>query len=93
MRIAVAFTSIGPINEYELPPEVGQIVFQAYEWWVDDNLDYYESLTDLKTHICTEQELNLTGDANNDATFFKPHKDSLKPLSVASNKFLCIDND
>ena len=27
LRIAVAFTSLSYINEYELPPEVGTIVF------------------------------------------------------------------
>ena len=56
--IAVAFTEWG---EYEniLPPSIGEIVFRAVEWGVDENRNGYYNVSRLPTHTCTVKELGL----------------------------------
>ena len=37
LKIAVAFTGYDNKQEWDLPPEIGELVFQNYEWGPDEN--------------------------------------------------------
>ena len=73
LNIAIAFTSLTDNLEYELPPEMGSIVFTVGQWGLDENGVFYGSETPLETHICSREELHLTEDTSN-AKFYEPHQ-------------------
>ena len=60
LKVAIAFTGYDNEQEWILPPEIGTLIYQTYEWGIDENGDPRIILQDLDTHICTPEELNLT---------------------------------
>ena len=56
--VAVAFTGWGDY-EIMLPPSIGELVFYAEEWGLDENEKKYYNVTRLPTHTCTVEELGL----------------------------------
>ena len=76
LMIAVVFVNkysskrYGSGGEYDLPPEIGKLVFEAEEWNYDDWI--LNSIKEIDTHICTEEELNITKDTDNNSAFYRP---------------------
>ena len=77
LKFAVAFTGYDNIQEYDLPPEIGELVFTTYEWGPDESGGLFINNDNLNTHVCTAEELSLTDGKSTDSShkpFFKIHE-------------------
>jgi len=75
MNIAVAFTAYNSKTEYELDPSYGEIVFNSYSWGNNNDGTTFVRRTPLRSHICTQEELNADGESENPG-FYQAHKSS-----------------
>ena len=64
LKFAVAFTGYDNVREWILPPEIGELIFQTYEWGPDENGNLEILYQNLTTHVCTEEELGIYGNRN-----------------------------
>ena len=69
--IAVAFTAWDNEPENILHPSIGEIVFTAEEWGVDDIGNYYLKDTRLPSHTCTVEELGLVESTSSTSSDYK----------------------
>ena len=77
LKIAVAFTGYDNEQEYALPPEIGELTFQKYGWGLQENGESIIYREDIKTHICTDEELGINDDNSKDISnsqFFPIHE-------------------
>ena len=58
------------------------------EWGLNEDGEYYYSENYLESHVCSEEELGLTGDS---ATFMPIKQSSEEELKVSSGFLRCID--
>ena len=47
-----------------LTPEIGTIEIYAEVWGYDENSEYFDQKVLLPTHICSEEELGITGNSS-----------------------------
>ena len=75
---------------------MGELIFTTYEWGPDENGDLQIRNTNLKTHICTAEELGLTDNKSKSPSydqFFKLHEKSVAVVKLYQKKFLCVGRD
>ena len=87
---AVAFTEFNSNTEYELPADIGKIVFKAYSWGVDADGKPFTKLEELDQHPCSADELAINGADHPDATFFKVHESADWYIKTYQKKFVCF---
>lgn len=73
----------------ELVPEIGKMELVAMEWGYHGEEYYYEENV-VETHICSEEELGLTGDTS---TFYPTIETAVEELKLMSGTFLCMDRE
>ena len=59
LNMAIAFTSYSNNKLYELPGDIGELVFKAYSWGTDANGDPFTRSDTLNHHNCTAKELGV----------------------------------
>ena len=58
----MAFAFIDENLELEpLDPSIGELKVKSFEWGYDKDGEYYYNELWLETHVCTAQELGLSG--------------------------------
>ena len=95
LKIAVAFTGYDNEQEYALPPEIGELIFQNYQWGPDENGSFRIIQEDLETHVCTDEELGFNDENRNGSAsgnFFPIHEESYNVVKLYRKKFLCFNN-
>ena len=90
MNIAVAFTAYNSKTEYELDPSYGEIVFNSYSWGNNNDGTTFVRRTPLRSHICTQEELNADGESENPG-FYQAHKSSAWLVKTYQKKLVCVD--
>lgn len=80
-NVAAAFTAYNDNPDWELPPEIGELVINAFSWGYDEDGNSFTRRTRLNSHICSKEELNINGTEPEDLDknrfqFYKAHANS-----------------
>ena len=88
---SIAFAFIDEELEMEpLDPSMGELKVKVFEWGYDADDVYYYKEEFLETHVCTSDELGITGQSS----AFKPIKESSKQeLNWSLGTLRCIDRE
>ena len=60
----------------DLDPSIGNLVISSDEWGYEENGEKFYRNTDLKTHICTDQELGLSESKDGRPSTFFPIREA-----------------
>lgn len=74
----------------ELTPDIGKIELVALEWGFREDNEYYYEEHKIKTHICSEEELGLTG---NSSAFYPTIETAQEELKSMVGTFICMDRE
>ena len=81
----MGFTAFNSETEPILDPSIGELIFRRKGWSVTS-----DSVNDvLETHMCSEEELGLTGSS---PKYMKPRQDSYEYVKLYRKKFRCLDD-
>lgn len=59
LDFAVAFTGYDDETEYLLDPSIAELIYESYEFGLDEGGNAYERTTRLPTHACSDEELGI----------------------------------
>ena len=95
-NVAAAFTTYDEIYDWELPPRIGQLVINAFQWGNDENGNSFTKRARLNSHVCSKEELNISGEEpadpdENRFQFFKAHPNAENFVTKYQKKFICVD--
>ena len=90
LNLAIAFTAYDTNQEQILDPSYGELVFNAYEWGVDEKGDYFTREVHIPSHTCTNEELGYAG---KESSFYPFDVNTEEHMKVFRKKFLCIDKE
>ena len=62
-NIAIKWQSLADEKE-TLDPSIGKLSFKYSEWGYQEDGKYFEEEGEIENHICTHEELGLTGNQN-----------------------------
>ena len=69
-NFAVAFTAYDNERENIIDPSIGDLVFIANQWGVNEDGEVYEETVTLKSHACSREELGLIDSEPANSRFF-----------------------
>ena len=92
MNIAAAFTSYDDEEEVTLDKSVGELVFNYFEWGINDDGTYYSRRVKIPSHQCTSEELGLNN-ITSTSSFNPISQHSLPDVQKYQKKFICIDKE
>ena len=61
MAIAL-YEAFNPNFQTQIDPSYGRVAFRRWKWGVNEKGMTYFEVTDLKSHLCSPEELGLKGD-------------------------------
>ena len=99
LNVAVAFTAYDNEREWILDPSFGSLIFNAYSWGPRDDGTYVTERKQLKSHVCTPDELNIShsddddDDDDNKAKFLKARPSSNEFVRANQKKLLCLNKE
>ena len=95
LNIAVAFTAYNNNEEYELPKEYGELIFNTYSWGTKEDGSAFTERKRLPHHNCSTKELGLgeEGADDKEARFFPVHDSSKWFVNTYQKKFLCLNTE
>ena len=81
-----------PLNRYSytpIDPQYGHIKFFKVSQGINEN-DYFKVLStiELESHLCSNEELGLSGDHSN---FFPINKKQERTFELNRRSFICVD--
>ena len=84
--MAVALSYI----DLPLDPTYAKIVFFRSEWGYTEDKEFFYKRTELESHVCSEEELGLSGEA---PRFMPIHKSQYRTLNDYKERFVCINDE
>ena len=61
MNIAIAFIDYYADSGSLMDKSIGRLIYKRYEWGEKDDGSTYTIIEEIPSHICTSEELGLTG--------------------------------
>lgn len=74
----------------ELTPDIGKLELRAIEWGTHEDGEYYYTEDLVETHMCTEEELGLTGESSD---FYPVIDGAGEELEYMVGRFRCLDRE
>ena len=89
-NIAIALTGFDTVRESILNPEYANLSFETSQWDVLDDGKIDWKVSPIASHMCSEEELGLTGD---NSRIMPVHETSTAYVNLYKEKFICLNQE